>query len=161
MRPIARFSLRPRDSEGRSELWAEGQAVGLVDGTSLEAQFELEHAGQARYLLLTSYDAPYEELVHAYLVAATGKTIERLKLRGALCSWHPRGCPHRRGRHAEFPFPGTQHSDHRKRTAGPEAAAHVSWSNEMMELARVKSSGIGSAKAVTPKQKGLDLVALA
>jgi hypothetical protein len=85
MRPTQRFRLAPRStSAGRSELWSEdGQLKGSVPGTHLEAQFAVTVEGKAWYLLLTSYDSPFEEMLHILLVDEQGRLVEQGQLGGA------------------------------------------------------------------------------
>jgi hypothetical protein len=48
----------------------------LIDGTDLEAQFACDHG----YLLWTTYDVPYEELLHVTLVSADLHILDKVEL---------------------------------------------------------------------------------
>jgi hypothetical protein len=85
MRGVNHFSLRPsaRGAEGLSELWSsENKLPMLVPGTQLEAQYAVGDAADAVFLLLTSYDAPFEESIQVLLLNHQGELVEQAQLGG-------------------------------------------------------------------------------
>jgi hypothetical protein len=85
MHRIDTFSLVPRTGAAAdsSELWLGARKLAdKIPGTSLEAQFALGSAGRAPFLLLTSHDVPYEEMIHVLLIDESGELIEQAELGG-------------------------------------------------------------------------------
>ena len=82
MRAVEAFKLVPRAPAGcgESDLWRGDRCVveGLA-GTALEAQYEVDDGGPA-FVLLTSYDLPFEETLHAFLLDEEGRVVESAKL---------------------------------------------------------------------------------
>lgn len=75
---IDAFSLEIMGQD-RSRLQSNAKDTGLVvDGINLEAQFAVD----AGYLLLTTHDVPYEELLHATLVGPELSVLDTVKLGG-------------------------------------------------------------------------------
>ncbi|HKO93258.1 MAG TPA: hypothetical protein VJU61_19015 [Polyangiaceae bacterium] len=85
MRATDRFQLRPSESdEGRSELWvSETKLAKLVPGIHLEAQYAVDDPQKPVFLLLTSYNSPFEEQIHILLVDDQGHLVEQAQLGGA------------------------------------------------------------------------------
>ncbi len=86
MRESQRFSLARGASEEShsSELLRDGRACGSrVEGTDLEAEFQLELPEGRAHLLFVTHDTPHEEILHLYLVAEDGRILEHRELGGA------------------------------------------------------------------------------
>lgn len=85
MRATDRFKLRPSTSdEGRSELsGSETTLAEVVPGIHLEAQYVVGGPQEPLFLLLTSYNSPFEEMIHILLVDDRGHLLEQTELGGA------------------------------------------------------------------------------
>lgn len=85
MIPIQEFSLSPvepapADSEATVELWSHGKATGrFLAGKVLEHQFQVGRA----YLLLITYDVPYEESLFIYLLDGSWRILDMYELGAA------------------------------------------------------------------------------
>lgn len=83
MRATERFGLiEPSQTEAvEARLSVDGQVHNTrVPGTKLEAQFELPAELDARYLLLTSYNSPFEETIHVILLGEKLQLLETKNL---------------------------------------------------------------------------------
>jgi hypothetical protein len=83
MRSIDRFRLdRQTEAEDSfSELWSADAKLGRrVPGTHLEAQYAFSDSGDSLFLLLTSYNSLFEEMLHVLLIDARGAIIEHAQL---------------------------------------------------------------------------------
>ena len=78
MKQRAIFTLKPIDSNtGQSQLYCDGvMAVTVLDGVLLEAQFECN----GRYLLFTTGDSPFEEMLTIYLLSPSLRILDWIKL---------------------------------------------------------------------------------
>jgi hypothetical protein len=82
MRPTDRFTLRRAHADdARSELWSSGAKLpALVPGTHLEAQYLVGAASEPLVLLVTSYNLPYEEMLHVLLLDDRGTLLECVEM---------------------------------------------------------------------------------
>src|SRR5688500_9259302 len=84
MRTIERFRIDDGpEGASKSVLVAAGSGQPqLVPGTHLEAQYAVETAGEPLYLLLTSHNSPFEEMIHILLLDERGALLEQADLGG-------------------------------------------------------------------------------
>jgi hypothetical protein len=78
MQPITAFTLRASDTEAITQpLYFNQQATGVnIAGRQLEAQYHCTLPnGTQGYLLLTSYDCPFEESTECSLLDASFKLV--------------------------------------------------------------------------------------
>lgn len=65
---------------GKAALIGAGSAPQFVPGTHIEAQYAVEAASEPSFLVLTSYNSPFEEMIHILLLDGAGRLVERAKL---------------------------------------------------------------------------------
>lgn len=82
MRPIDRFTLAPTGDDASESALKDGDRVFAerIPGRALEGQYALEQQGKALYLVLTSYDVPHEEILHATLLGEEGNLLDGVEL---------------------------------------------------------------------------------
>ncbi len=71
------FTMRASQEAVLNALLFEGRPVGEVPGSTIERQFALDGQG---YLVLISYDSPFEESLHAILLDQTGRILDRVRI---------------------------------------------------------------------------------
>lgn len=83
MKEISKFTLQSllgennEPDETRSTLLFDGKLTDIIlDGISLDAQFEHNQ----KFILFITYDSPYSEFLHIYLLNKTFKVLDELQM---------------------------------------------------------------------------------
>jgi hypothetical protein len=76
MESVQKFRAEPAKDGERSRLISEEGLSVEVEGVTLEAQFLCSRG----YLVITSDDNPYEEILHFYLLNEPGQVLDELSL---------------------------------------------------------------------------------
>lgn len=78
MHAVTDFTILPGpEQDPFSQLFVRGRNVGPIEGRRIEAQFGVDHEG---YLVIATYDVPYEESVILCLFDSEFRLIHRRRL---------------------------------------------------------------------------------